>query len=388
MNDYYAILGVDKSATPEEIKRAYRRACRESHPDVAGSTPEVEERFKQINAAYEVLSDPQKREMFDMGVDPMAPGGGGGNGSGFGFGGGTGSGFGSFADIFETFFAAAAGAQASRGPVSRQQRGRDQLERLTVDLADVVFGAQADLTFSTFVACDLCGGSCCAPGTEPVRCQACGGRGATERVVRSMLGNMRTVDACRTCQGFGTVIPTPCPECAGQGRIRGSKQVTVTVPAGADSGNRLRVQGRGEAGLAGGPNGDLYIVFQVRRHPDFTREGDNLVCTLPVPMTAAALGATMVIETLDGPQEVNVRPGSQPREVVTLEGLGAGRLNSNRRGDLKVVLDIRVPTDLDDAQRELLQRLAAERGEEHPEAALASTAGSVFSRLKDKLAGR
>ncbi|MDR1799535.1 MAG: molecular chaperone DnaJ, partial [Bifidobacteriaceae bacterium] len=339
-------------------------------------------RFKQINAAYEVLSDPQKREMFDLGVDPMAPtGGGAGGGSPFG-----GSGFGSFADIFETFFSAAAGAQAARGPASRQQRGRDQLERLTVSLSDAVFGNQVELTVSTFIGCEVCGGSCCAPGTEPVRCGACGGRGVTERIVRSMLGNMRTVDACRACQGFGTVIQRPCPECSGQGRVRGSKQVAVSIPAGVDTGNRLRLSGRGEAGLGGGPNGDLYIEFQVKRHPDFIREGDDLICTLPLPMTAAALGATLTIETLDGPQEVTVRPGSQPRDVVSLDGLGVGRLGSNRRGDLKVVLDVQVPTDLDDSQRELLRRLAAERGEEQPEAVLASA--TLFTRLKDKLAGR
>ncbi|MDR1634730.1 MAG: DnaJ domain-containing protein [Bifidobacteriaceae bacterium] len=387
MNDYYAILGVAKGASPEEVKLAYRKASRNHHPDIVGHTPQAEEEFKRINAAYEVLSDPKKREMYDLGVDPLAPGGGQGGAQGAGPFGFSGS-FAGFGDIFEAMFSAAAGGAAGQsGPLTRASRGRDQLERLTVELDEAVFGGVHEVSYSTHLTCASCQGSCCAPGTAPTRCSACQGRGVRERLVRSLLGTVRTMDPCRQCQGFGTIIASPCPECSGQGRVRGQAAVEVNVPAGVDTGNRLRMVGKGEVGPAGGPAADLYIEFRVKRHPDFIRDGDNLLATLPIPMTAAALGAAIVIETLDGPREVDVKPGSQPGTVITLEGLGAGRLNQRTRGDLRVELDVQVPTGLDDSQRELLRRLALERHEERPEARFAST-GGVFSRLKDKLTGK
>ncbi|MDR2372581.1 MAG: molecular chaperone DnaJ [Bifidobacteriaceae bacterium] len=384
MNDYYAILGVARNASADDVKAAYRKASRAHHPDIVGHTPQAEDKFKQINAAFEVLSDPRKRELYDRGVDPLAPGGGQ---SANPFGGFSGS-FAGFGDIFEAMFTAAAGGAAGQaGPASRAARGRDQLERVTIELKDSVFGAHREVSYATFLTCSGCHGSCCAPGTAPVVCSACQGRGVRERLVRSLLGTMRTMDPCRQCQGYGNIIANPCPDCAGQGRVRGHTTIQVDVPVGVDTGNRLRLSGKGEAGPAGGPSADLYIEFKVKRHPDFIRDGDDLLATLPIPMTAAALGASIVIETLDGPREVGVRPGAQPGQVVTLEGLGAGRLNQKTRGDLRVQLDVRVPTDLDDSQRELLRRLALERHEERPEAHFAST-GGVFSRLKDKLTGK
>jgi molecular chaperone DnaJ len=392
MNDYYGILGVARSCTADEVKIAYRKASRAHHPDIVGHTPEAEEHFKQINAAYEVLSDPKKREMYDLGRDPLAPGGGqaGANPvAGFAGAGGFGGGFAGFGDIFEAVFTAASGGTAGQqGPLPRAARGRDQLERLTVDLADAVFGATRTIAYSTYLTCSACAGTCCASGTAPVACSACQGRGVRERLVRSLLGTMRTMDPCRQCQGHGTVIASPCPECAGHGRVRGRRTAEVEIPAGVDSGNRLRMTGQGEAGPAGGPPADLYVEFKVRRHSDFTREGDDLVATLALPMTAAALGATVPIQTLDGLQEIDVRPGAQPGSTIVLEGLGVGRLGQRGRGDLRVNLDVQIPVDLDDAQRELLRRLATERGEERPDAALAPAHGSMFSRLKDKLSGR
>ncbi|MDR1441531.1 MAG: molecular chaperone DnaJ [Bifidobacteriaceae bacterium] len=386
MNDYYATLGVARSASAEEIKLAYRKASRSHHPDIVGHSSEAEEKFKQINAAYEVLSDPKKRETYDLGVDPLAPGGGAA-GAGAPFTGFSGS-FGGFGDIFEAMFSAAAGGQAGQaGPASRAGRGHDQLERMTIDLAEAVFGAAKEISYSTYLPCAACSGSCCASGTTPTICSVCQGRGVRERLVRSLLGTVRTMDPCRQCQGFGNIITTPCPECSGQGRVRGHSTVQIDVPAGVATGNRLRLSGKGEAGPAGGPPADLYIEFRVKRHPGLVRDGDDLVATLPIPMTAAALGASITIETLDGPREVNIRPGSQPGSVVTLDGLGAGRLNLKTRGDLRVHLDVQVPEDLDDSQRELLRRLALERHEEHPESHFAST-GGVFSRLKDKLTGK
>ncbi|MDR3360432.1 MAG: DnaJ domain-containing protein, partial [Bifidobacteriaceae bacterium] len=361
MNDYYDTLGLPRDCTAEDVKAAYRKASRTHHPDIVGHSPEAEEKFKQINAAYEVLSDPKKREMFDLGVDPLAPGGGRPGGAGAqnpfaGFGGG----FAGFGDIFEAVFTASQAGAGQQGPVPRAERGRDQLERLTIDLADAVFGATHTIDCATYLTCAVCGGSCCAPGTSPVACAACQGRGVRERLVRSLLGTMRTMDPCRQCQGHGTVIPNPCPECSGHGRVRGRRSIDVQVPAGVSSGNRLRLVGQGEVGPAGGPAADLYVEFKVRRHPDFIRDGDDLVATLGVPMTAAALGATITIQTFDGPQDITVRPGAQPGSTVDLEGLGVGRLNQRGRGDLRVDLEVEIPTDLDDAQRELLRRLASE----------------------------
>jgi len=386
VKDYYATLGVPRTATQEEIKRAYRRLSRELHPDVAGATEGAEERFKEVNAAYEVLSDVDKREMFDMGVDPLAPGGGGAPGGGFPFG--QASGFGGFGDLFETLFNAAGGGTGRRGPASRVAPGREQLERVSIDLADAVFGLQRELTFSTFLACGSCHGNGCAQGASPETCQACQGRGARERIVRSLLGDMRTAEVCRQCQGFGDLITQPCPECSGHGRVTGTRTVSLEIPAGVDTGNRIRLAGQGEAGPGGGPNGDLFIDLVVKPDRDFVRQGDDLHCALRLPMTAAALGAGLEINTFDGPQAVNVPPGTQPGEMIKLDGLGVGHLRGRGRGDLWIVLQVEVPKDLAEPQAELLRELARQRGEERPEAVLASTSPGLFGRLKDKLQGK
>jgi molecular chaperone DnaJ len=384
VNDYYEILGVQRDSSPEEIKKAYRRLCRELHPDVAGSTPEAEEQIKHVNRAYQVLSDPDKRRQFDLGSDPLAPGGGAAGGpGGFGFNGG-----GAFSDLFDSLFTAATGGGNPRGPASRRQRGRDLLEALTITLEEAVFGVKRDLKVASFAQCGACEGSCCAPGTAPAPCGTCGGRGSVTRIVRSLLGDMRTSSPCPACQGFGSTIPSPCPECSGTGRVRTRRTVALDLPAGVATGTRIRLGGQGEAGPGGGPAGDLYVEMRVRSHPDFTRDGDNLHCVLTVPMTAAALGATLAVATLDGEREIGIGPGTQHGEVVTLYGLGAGRLNAGGRGDLMVHIEVEIPGDLDDSQRDLLRQLAAARGEEKPEARLAQTGGGVFSRMRDKLAGR
>ncbi|MCL1898962.1 MAG: molecular chaperone DnaJ [Promicromonosporaceae bacterium] len=378
MADYYSTLGVSKTASVDEIKKAYRRLARECHPDVAGAAGE--ERFKAVSAAYEVLSNPETRQQFDRGIDPLAPGGGAGAG-GFGFGAG---GFG-FGDIFETFFG---GGGGTSGPVPRVRRGQDSLFRLNIDLATSVFGGQEDLTIDTAVACTTCTGTGCQPGTGPQTCSACGGRGHVQRVARSFLGQVMTTAECAQCRGHGTVIPSPCPECQGEGRIHTRRQVKVNVPAGVDTGTRIRLASQGEVGPGAGPAGDLYVEIFERPHGTFVRQGDDLLCTMQVPMTAAALGATLNLDTLDGPQEVDLLPGTQPGATVALKGLGVGRLRRDSRGDLRVNIEVEVPTRLSDEQRDLLQQLAAARGEEKPQPRLADANPSVFSRLKDKLAGK
>lgn len=375
MTDYYEILGVPRDASPEAIKKAYRKLAREHHPDVAGADAASEERFKDVSRAYDVLGNPEKRRAYDMGADPSSPGGG--MGGGFGF-----------QDIFETFFGAAAGAQAQRGPIPRARRGQDALVRLDIDLAEATFGAHREVQVDTAVVCPTCHGTCCRPGTQPRTCDVCGGRGSVQRVARSFLGQVMTTQPCAACHGFGTVIPEPCTECAGEGRVRSRRTLSVDVPAGVDTGTRIKLTSQGEVGPAGGPAGDVYLEIRERKHDVFVREGDDLHATLPVPMTAAALGTVLTLDTLDGPREVDLRPGTQPAQVVTLKGLGVGHLHHGGRGDLHVHVEVQVPTTLDDEQSELLRRLAALRGEERPEARLSAANAGVFSKLRDKLTGR
>jgi molecular chaperone DnaJ len=375
VSDYYEVLGVDRDASQDQIKKAYRKLARELHPDVAG--PDAEDRFKDVGRAYEVLSNPEKRRSYDMGHDPSAPGGGMNGGGGFGF-----------QDIFETFFGAAAGQGAQRGPIPRARRGQDALVRLDIDLAEATFGTHREVPVETAVVCPTCDGSCCRPGTSPRTCDVCGGRGSVQRVARSFLGQVMTSQPCAACHGFGTVIPEPCTECAGEGRVRSRRVLEVDVPAGVDTGTRIKLTAQGEVGPAGGPAGDIYLEVRERKHDTFLREGDDLHCTLHVPMTAAALGTVLTLDTLDGPQEVDLRPGTQPAQVVTLRGLGVGHLHAGGRGDLHVHVDVQVPTGLDDQQTELLRQLAVLRDEERPDARLSATGGGVFAKLRDKLAGR
>lgn len=373
MTDYYEILGVPRDASPEQIKKAYRKLARELHPDVAG--PGSEDRFKDVSRAYEVLSTPAKREQYDLGVDPTAPGGGAGQGAG-GFG---------FQDIFETFFG---GGQQRQGPVPRARRGQDALIRVDIELVDAVFGVRKEFPVETAIVCDVCQGSCCAPGTSPQTCDMCHGRGTVQRVARSFLGQVMTTAPCPHCQGFGTVLPQPCAQCAGEGRVRSKRQITVDIPAGVDTGTRVKLTAQGEVGPAGGPAGDLYLEIHERKHDVFERRGDDLRCSMELPMTAAALGAVVNLETFDGDREIDVQPGTQPGQTITLKNLGVGHLNGTGRGDLEVRIEVSVATDLTDEQAELLKRLAELRGEEKPEPRLHNPHPGVFSRLREKLSGR
>ncbi len=373
MNDYYADLGVSRDATQEEIKRAYRRLARKLHPDV-NPGPDAEAEFKRVSQAYDVLSDPEKRAAYDRGQDPYA-----GAASGFG------QGF-SFSDIMDAFFGGT--AAGSRGPRSRTQRGQDALVQLDIDLATAVFGGQETLTIDTAVRCATCDGSGAQPGTGMRTCGICGGRGQVQQVQRSFLGQVMTSRTCSACRGYGEVIEHPCFNCSGDGRVRTRRELTIKVPAGVDTGTRIQLRGEGEVGPGGGPPGDLYVEVVVRPHETFRRRGDDLHCTIEVPMTAAALGATLTLETLDGPVEVDLPPGTQPHETITLPGLGVTRLRGTGRGDLVVHLDVTVPTKLDDRQRELLQELAELRGEARPEGRLAPAHGGIFGKLKEAFTGR
>ncbi len=372
VSDYYEILGVSRDATNEEIKKAYRKLARQLHPDV-NDGPDAEAQFKEVGRAYEVLSNAEKRQMYDLGGDPSRSGGG--FGPGFGF-----------SDIFETFFGGA--AAGARGPSPRQRRGQDALVRLEVDLAEAVFGGQRELQLDTAVVCPKCEGSCCQPGSSPRTCEICRGRGQIQRVARSFLGQVMTQQVCAACHGYGTVIPDPCLECSGEGRVRTRRTIKIRIPAGVDTGTRIQHTGQGEVGPAGGPPGDLYVEVLERQHLTFTRRGDDIHCTVEVPMTAAALGTTLELETLDGESTVEVRAGTQSGEVVTLRGLGVTHLRGSGRGDLVVHLAIMTPTKLDEEQEKLLRELAVLRGEERPSGRMTPAHQGVFSKLREMLSGR
>jgi len=372
--DYYAVLGVRKDANSEEIKRAYRRLARELHPDV-NPDPATQERFKEITQAYEVLSDPDKRQMYDLGGDPFGPAGAtGGFGAGF-----------PFTDIMDAFFG---GGQATRGPRSRARRGRNATIRVDLDLSECVFGATRELTVDTAVVCPTCSGEGTAPGTHPTTCEVCGGRGEISQVTRSFLGQVMTARACPGCGGFGTVIRRPCPECDADGRVRTRRTVKVLIPAGVEDGTHIQLAGEGEVGPGGGPPGDLFLEVVQRPHPIFERHGDDLHCTLTIPMTAAALGATLQIQTLDGPATIDIRPGTQSGQAIPLYGQGASHLHGPGRGDLVIHVTVETPVKLEPEQEELLRQLARVRGEESPPGRFAPGEQGFFSRLRDAFNGR
>jgi len=373
LSSHYDVLGVSREATGEEIKKAYRKLARTLHPDV-NPGEDASERFKAVTHAYEVLSDPQKRRVYDTTGNE--------NGTDNGFGGGNyaGQGF-AFQDIFETFFGGAAGAG---GPASRVRRGQDALISVRIELRDAVFGVNKKLEVDTAVTCPTCEGSCCREGSHPERCDICGGSGQVQRPVRSILGQVMTTAPCGSCEGFGTVIKDPCNECAGQGRIRSRRSLTVKVPAGVATGTRIQLSGQGEAGPAGGPSGDLYVEIRVNNDATFVREGDDLHASLTIPMTAAALGTELTLDTFDGQQEIDVKSGTQSGEVITLRGLGVTHLRGYGRGDLKVHLQVETPAKLDAAQEDLMRQLAKLRGEQFTEGKLAAS-GGVFAKLRDRL---
>ena len=382
--DLYAVLGVSHDADADTIKKAYRKLARQLHPDV-NPDPDASARFQEIGRAYEVLSDPQKRAAYDRGGDPFG-GAAGGFGQGAGF---------SFTDIMDAFFGGggAAGAQG-RGPRPRVRRGQDALIRLEVELAEAAFGVTRELKVDTAVTCETCHGAGAAPGSQPVTCETCHGAGEVAHVQRSFLGEIRTLRPCAACRGFGTIIPDPCRECSGEGRVRSRRTLTVKIPAGVDNGTRVQLTEQGEVGPGGGPPGDLFVEIHVAQHPTFTRHGNDLHCTVSVPMTAAALGTTLTVPTLeadlggDDPEleksfPLEVRPGTQSGTTQTIKARGVPGLRGVGRGDLVVSVVVDTPTRLDPRQEELLRELAAIRGEESPDGSIRPTHKSVFGRLRD-----
>ena len=363
MADHYEALGVAREATPEEIKKAYRKLARELHPDVNPSA-DASERFKTVTHAYDVLSDPQQRQQYDMG------------GSG-GFGGGGNFGFG---DIFETFFGGGGGQTAS--PRSRRERGQDALLRVEVSLKDTMFGVTRDIEVNTAELCETCEGSCAAPGSSPVRCDICQGSGQIQRQVRSLLGNVMTSSPCGTCRGYGNIIVNPCATCAGQGRVRAQRTISVDIPAGVETGLRLQMPGQGEVGPAGGPHGDLFLEIKVRHHDVFSRAEDDLLATVEVEMIDAVLGTEVKLDGLDGEIEVNIKPGTQSGEVLTVRDRGITSLRGSGRGDLRLGIQVVTPTKLSGAEQTLMKQLAAVRKSKQPH--FAEFQQGLFAKLRDR----
>lgn len=348
--DYYEVLGVDRSATQEEIKRAYRRLARQYHPDVSDA-PDAETRFKEINEAYQVLSDPEKRAIYDR-YGHAGPGT-----RGFDFG------FRDPFEIFEEFFGDLGfGFRTTRrrGP----RRGADLRYDLRISFEEAVFGCKKEIEVARLGVCPQCRGSGAEPGTSPVRCRECEGTGQVRRVQHSLFGSFVNVSTCPVCQGTGEVVTTPCARCGGAGQVHVTRRLTVDIPPGVDTGTQIRLAGEGEPGERGGPPGNLYVILEVEPHPFFRRRGDDLLVELSINVAQAALGARVTIPTLEGEEQFDIPAGTQTGTIFRLRGRGVPHLRRNGRGDLLVLTRVEVPTRLTREQRELFERLAATLGDE------------------------
>ncbi|MBW1982601.1 MAG: molecular chaperone DnaJ [Deltaproteobacteria bacterium] len=340
--DYYEVLGVDRTATDEQIKKAYRKLALKYHPDRNPGDKQAEELFKEAAEAYEVLRDPEKRNIYDQfGHEGL-------QGTGFAGFGGFDDIFSAFGDIFEDFFGFG-GRRGRRATAARA--GADLLYDLSIDFQEAVFGTEREITVPTTVTCEACGGNGCEPGTREEICPTCHGRG---QVVQSQ-GFFRISTTCPRCRGQGRTITNPCRRCSGSGQQRVNKKVLVKVPAGVDTGTRLRIPNQGESGTHGGPPGDLYVRLHVNPHDFFERDGNDLYCRVPVSMVSAALGDTIDIETLAGPQTITIPPGTQSGELIRLKGEGVPNLRGYGRGDLLIEIQVETPKRLTKRQRELLR---------------------------------
>ncbi|MFM8906677.1 MAG: molecular chaperone DnaJ [Actinomycetota bacterium] len=369
--DFYELLGVARDASPDDIKKAYRKLARELHPDKNPGNKEAEEKFKQVSRAYEVLSDQESRERYDRFGEAGMSGAGGGDPFAGGFG-----------DIIDAFFGGGSPFGGRSGP-GGPPRGQDLEVVLDVSFVDAVFGSQQEVSVRTAVACDDCSGSGAARGTSPTSCAECRGTGQVRRVRQSMLGQMVTTSACPRCGGVGEMIASPCTTCRGEGRTIKEVSLTVEVPAGIDTGQTLRLTGRGAVGPRGGGAGDLYVHLRVAAHDRWRREEDDLVTDVPVSIVQAALGTELDLETLDGVEHLVVPAGVQHGHEFTLRGRGVPRLTSagrsRGRGNLRARVLVEVPTKLSGEERELLRRFAELRGEEVTSEGLVAKIKSAFS---------
>ncbi len=350
--DYYEVLGVSKSASDDEIKKAYRKLAKQYHPDMNPGDKTAETRFKEVNEAYEILSDKDKRARYDQfghaGVDPNFNSGGFGGG----FGGFDGSMDFDLGDIFSSFFGGGGGTRARTGP----QRGGDIRVQLTIDFEEAAFGCEKEITVGRTETCTDCGGTGCAKGTTAEVCPDCHGTGTVRTQRQTIMGTMMSTSPCSKCGGTGKIIHQPCPICRGTGSAKKQKKITVKVPAGIDDGQAISLRGQGNAGRSGGPAGDLVIVIALRRHPVFQREGSNVYCEQPVTFIQAALGAELEIPTIDGKVKYDLPEGTQTGTTFRLRGKGIPNINGRGRGDQYVTVVVEVPKNLNSEQKEALKR--------------------------------
>ncbi len=350
--DPYEVLGVARDASEQDVKKAFRRLARELHPDVNAHDPGAEEKFKEAAEAYEILSDPERRATYDRyGHEGLRSGGYAPNFDGFG----------SIGDLFNAFFGSGSGFGGSSGPAL----GGDIAVAVEMTLVEAASGGKLEVSYEAIDRCEHCHGNGAEPGTPIERCSRCGGAGQVQSVVRTPFGQMMRASICDVCHGDGRVAADPCRECRGRGNKTVRRSEQVSVPAGIDDGQRIRVSGSGHAGERGAPPGDLYVLVRVRPDERFVREGDHLITALDVAAPLAALGATLEVPTLDGPAPVEVPAGTQPGEVITVRGRGMPSLRGGRRGDLRVVVNVLIPRRLSEAQRELLGRLSETLTEEN-----------------------
>ncbi len=364
--DYYEVLGVQKNATDEELKKAYRQLAKKYHPDAnPNNKEEAEKKFKEVNEAYEVLSDKQKRSMYDQ-FGHSGPNGYSSDFSGFsgfdgfsGFGGGNGGFDVDLGDIFSSFFGGSTRSQRQNGPV----RGRDLRVRIEIAFEEAAFGITKEITINRDEQCDTCHGSGCKPGTTTETCKVCNGSGQVKSVQNTILGSFSSVRTCEHCGGSGKIISNPCVDCKGRGTVRKQRKIKVNIPAGIDNGQIISLRGEGEPGLRGGGPGDLYITVSVKPHSVFTRKGDSLFCNVHISFAQAALGAIIDVPTLSGVEQYDLAEGTQTGSIFTLKGKGIKNINGRGTGDLYFTVIVDVPKKLNSEQRDLLKRFAEISGE-------------------------
>ena len=357
--DYYEVLGVDKSADADTIKKAYRKMAKQYHPDLHPGDKEAEAKFKEVNEAYDVLSDDEKKQIYDQygheGLDPSSGMGGGG------FGGFGGFDFGDIGDIFGSFFGGGGGGGARR---NAPQRGEDLSIRLTLDFEEAAFGCKKDISYSRVEACSECGGSGAEKGTTPETCSRCHGTGSVTVTQRTMFGMMQSQKQCDACRGRGKTVKTPCKNCNGKGYVKLTKKLNVSIPAGIDNGGRIAIRGMGNDGANGGPAGDLIVEVRVKNHQLFDRRGYDIFCDVPITVAEATLGAEIEIPTLEGTKKFTIPEGTQTGTSFSLRGCGTCRLeNPDRRGDLIFTVVVETPKGLSAKQRELMRQFAEACGE-------------------------
>jgi len=346
--DYYEILGIDRNATDDEVKRAFRKLAFKYHPD-HNRDDDAGDKFKEVNEAYEVLSDPDKRAAYNRFGHSGAEGLFGRGFEGFNFGG--------FGDIFDAFF-----GRATTATRQAPQRGADLHYRVTISLEEAASGCEKEINISRTENCSLCQGVGCKPGSQPSRCPNCNGTGQVHRIQQSIFGRFTTTTPCSQCHGEGRIVTEPCPQCRGTGKVKCRRNILVKIPAGVDDGSQIRLSGEGEAGTRGGSMGDLYVILSVEQHELFLRDGDNILYELPINFAQAALGAEVEVPTLDGKTKLKIPAGSQTSKVFRLKAQGIPHLHRSGRGDLLVTLFVVTPQSLTEKQRQLFRELSDSLG--------------------------